>query len=79
MSSVFDERDAYLRSPYFVKEKTGDFTPFYIAVTICTIIGLSIFLLNIILGCCSRYSEYWNDRHTGIYLYLLYFIYDVLI
>lgn len=74
MSSVFDDRTAYLRSPYYTKEKTGDYTPFYIAVTICSILGVSIFLLNIILGCCSRYSGYWNSRHTGmtfcIYIFL---------
>ncbi|KAG5872920.1 hypothetical protein JTB14_031078 [Gonioctena quinquepunctata] len=26
---------------------------------------ITLFLLNIILGCCSKYSGYWNDRHTG--------------
>lgn len=65
MSVVFDERDAYLKSPYFKKHEYGDFTPFYITVTICAVIGVSIFVLNIVLGCCSRYSGYWNDRHTG--------------
>lgn len=43
----------------------GDFTPFYIVVTICSIIGFSLFILNIFLGCCSKYSDYWQDRHTG--------------
>nr|CAH7757778.1 unnamed protein product [Callosobruchus chinensis] len=65
MSSVLDERDAYLKSPYFKKHEYSDFSPFYITITICTVIGLTIFLINIFLGCCSRYSEYWNDRHTG--------------
>lgn len=65
MSAVFDDREAYRESPYFKKHEYGDFTPFYIAVTICTVIGLTIFILNIVLGCCSRYSGYWNDRHTG--------------
>jgi hypothetical protein len=63
--SVFDDRDAYKSNPYFQKSEYGDFTPFYITVTICTILGVSIFILNIVLGCCSRYSDYWNDRHTG--------------
>ncbi|XP_074027971.1 wurmchen 1 transmembrane protein [Leptinotarsa decemlineata] len=65
MSSVLDEREAYLNNPYFKKHEYGDFTPFYIIVTVCSVVGFSIFLLNIILGCCSRYSGYWNDRHTG--------------
>lgn len=43
----------------------GDFTPFYIVITICSIIGLSLFILNIVLGCCSKYSAYWQDKHTG--------------
>lgn len=45
----------------------GNFTPFYIAITICTIIGFALFVINIALGCCSSYSEYWNDRHTGMF------------
>ncbi|XP_019868858.2 uncharacterized protein LOC109597571 [Aethina tumida] len=63
--SVLDDRNAYLKSPYFTKSEYGDFTPFYITVTICTVIGLSIFILNIVFGCCSRYSGYWSDRYTG--------------
>lgn len=65
MSVVFDERDAYLKSPYFKKHEYGDFSAFYVTVSICAVVGISIFILNIVLGCCSRYSEYWNDRHTG--------------
>lgn len=65
MTSVFDDKDAYLKSPYYIKDKTGIFTPFYVTIGICTIIGLSIFVLNIILGCCSNHSTYWKDRYTG--------------
>lgn len=64
--SVLESRDDFRQNPYFAnKTEYGDFTPFYITVTICTILGVSLFVLNIVLGCCSRYSEYWNDRHTG--------------
>lgn len=63
--SVLEERDAYLKSPYFEKHEYGDFTPFYVTVTILTILAVILFVLNIALGCCSRYSGYWNDRHTG--------------
>lgn len=65
--SVLDdfERKAYLDSPYFKKHEYGDFTPFYITIAICTVIGAVLFIINIALGCCSRYSGYWNDRHTG--------------
>lgn len=67
MSSVLDEseRKAYLQSPYFKKHEYGDFTPFYVTVAICTILAFILFVINVVLGCCSRYSEYWNDRHTG--------------
>ncbi|XP_045464770.1 uncharacterized protein LOC123674013 [Harmonia axyridis] len=65
MSAVFDEREEYLKSSYFKKHIYSDFSPFYITVTICAIVGLSIFILNFVLGCCSRYSDYWGDRHTG--------------
>ncbi|XP_065171755.1 uncharacterized protein wrm1 [Atheta coriaria] len=64
--SVLDinERRAYLQSPYFKKHEYGDFSPFYITVTVCTIIAAIIIIINIV-GCCSKYSTYWNDRHTG--------------
>ena len=65
--SVLDinERRAYLENPLYEKQEFGDFTPFYITITIITIVGFTLFALNIVFGCCSRYSKYWNDRHTG--------------
>ncbi|KAJ2954032.1 hypothetical protein O0L34_g2243 [Tuta absoluta] len=42
----------------------GDFTPFYIAIAICSVILGLILILNVVC-CCSRYSDYWLDRHTG--------------
>lgn len=44
--------------------KVGDFTPFYIVIAISSVILGLIFILNIVC-CCSRYSDYWLDRHTG--------------
>lgn len=77
--SVLDEyeRKAYLQSPYFTKHEYGDFTPFYITVAVCTVLATILFVINIVLGCCSRYSGYWNDRHTGknvIRLFIIFFI-----
>ncbi|XP_061717522.1 uncharacterized protein LOC133525216 [Cydia pomonella] len=44
--------------------RVGDFTPFYIAIAISSVILGLIIILNV--GCCcSRYSDYWLDRHTG--------------
>ncbi|XP_059055279.1 uncharacterized protein LOC131849263 [Achroia grisella] len=42
----------------------GDFTKFYIAIAICSVILGFLLILNVVC-CCSRYSEYWLDRHTG--------------
>ncbi|KAG8226482.1 hypothetical protein J437_LFUL007364 [Ladona fulva] len=47
------------------KKLYGDFTPFYVVITICTVIGFALFLLNIIFCCCSRYKEYWQNSDTG--------------
>lgn len=66
--SVLEERDDYLKNPYFQKREYGDFTPFYITITICTILAAVLFIINIVLGCCSRHSEYWNERHTGRFI-----------
>ncbi|KAI8431099.1 hypothetical protein MSG28_001155 [Choristoneura fumiferana] len=44
--------------------RVGDFTPFYITIAICSIILGLIIILNVVC-CCSRYSDYWLDRHTG--------------
>jgi hypothetical protein len=45
--STIEEREEYLRNPFFTKH-------IYV-----------LFALNIIFGCCSKYKEYWEDRHTG--------------
>ncbi|GLG93490.1 Uncharacterized protein GBIM_00889 [Gryllus bimaculatus] len=51
-------------SPLFEKE-FGDFTAFYIAITICTVLGGFLFILNIVFCCCSKYKDYWQDSDTG--------------
>lgn len=56
--------------PYFTFENPEyNFEKFHIVIAICTVIGAILFILNIALGCCSRYSEYWNDIHTGNFLF----------
>jgi hypothetical protein len=45
----------------------GDFTAFYVTVSICTVLGAFLFLVNIALCCCSRYKNYWQDSNTGEY------------
>jgi len=65
MSTIEDERKAYLSNPYFTGHIYGSFKPFYVTISICTVVLLSIIILNIILGCCSKHRKYWQDRHTG--------------
>lgn len=65
MSSTIEERTAYLNNPFFTKHPYGDFSPFYITIGICTVLGFFIFALNIFIGCCSKHKHYWQDRHTG--------------
>lgn len=47
-----------------IVSKIGDFTPFYIAIAICSVILGFLIILNVVCS-CSRYSDYWLDRHTG--------------
>ncbi|XP_012285165.1 uncharacterized protein LOC105702279 [Orussus abietinus] len=63
--SILDERKEYLNNPFFEKHEYGDFTPFYITITICSVIGGFLFILNVAFCWCSRHREYWQDRHTG--------------
>lgn len=66
-ADIFQNKEAYLQNTYFQNHKRehGDFTPFYITITICTLLFVFIIVLNVTLGCCSQYSAYWVDRHTG--------------
>nr|CAD7398117.1 unnamed protein product [Timema poppensis] len=63
--SFLDDPNEYLKNPYAQEKEYGDFTAFYITITICTVFGAFLFLLNVIFCCCSRYKEYWQDSNTG--------------
>lgn len=52
-------------SSILFEKEIGDFTPFYATITICTLLGGFLFILNIVFGCCSSYREYWADGNTG--------------
>ncbi|KAI4470008.1 deadenylation complex subunit pan3 [Holotrichia oblita] len=76
MSSISD-----YHNPSFYNPEFGDFSRFYIVIAVITTIGTLLFLLNLVLGCCSQHTYYWGDRHTGmknlkphINDYILYFI-----
>ncbi|XP_043465175.1 uncharacterized protein LOC122500344 [Leptopilina heterotoma] len=62
--SVLDDRTEYLK--YNTGPKLfGDFTPFYVTITICSVIGIFLIILNVTFCWCSRHRRYWQDRHTG--------------
>lgn len=66
------ESDAYFAgndtykpiNPILSKVGDGDFTPFYIVIAISAVVLGALIILNVVC-CCSRYSDYWLDRHTG--------------
>lgn len=63
--STIEERSEYLNNPYFTKHIYGDFTAFYVTIGICSVFLAVLILVNILFGCCSKYKDYWQDRHTG--------------
>ncbi|CAL7935562.1 unnamed protein product [Xylocopa violacea] len=63
--SILDEREDYLKNPFFVKHEYSDFTPFYVTVGICSIILTVLCILNIGFCLCSSHRSYWCSPHTG--------------
>lgn len=64
--TTIEERSAYLKNPYFEKPIYGDFSTFYVTIAVCSVFCLVIFVLNLVLGCCSKHRQYWQDRYTGM-------------
>ncbi|TGZ50814.1 Uncharacterized protein DBV15_01753 [Temnothorax longispinosus] len=62
--SILDEREEYLKNPYFKGHEYGDFTPFYVTIAFCSVLGGVLFILNIVFCWCSRHRDYWQNRHT---------------
>lgn len=65
--STVEEREEYLYNPlrYLTPKLHGDYTPFYVTITIFTLFGLFLILLNSICGCCSENKWYWCGKYTG--------------
>lgn len=63
--TTIEERSEYLNNPFFTKHLYGDWSPFYRTIAVCSLFCAIIFILNLVIGCCSKYREYWQDRHTG--------------
>lgn len=63
-----DDRTAYMKNPFyrvFKEKEIGDFTTFYVWITICTIVGLALIILNVFFCWCSKHKYYWQDPNTG--------------
>lgn len=65
MSVVLDDPEAYKKNPLYNDHIYGDFTPFYVTISICTILGLALILLNVFFCYCSSHRYYWKDSDTG--------------
>jgi len=65
--SVLSDDTTWQNNPYYKEhgDEWSDYTGFYVAISICTLFGLSIIILNLVLCCCSPYKEYWRDPDTG--------------
>ena len=65
--SVLIDDDTWKSNPWYqlYGPEKSDYTGFYIGITICTIFGLAVIILNFVLCCCTRYKYYWRDPNTG--------------
>uniref|UniRef100_A0A069DP63 Uncharacterized protein n=1 Tax=Panstrongylus megistus TaxID=65343 RepID=A0A069DP63_9HEMI len=64
--SVNDDPNEFMKNPIYLKHKEfGDFTAFYATITVCTIFGFALFILNIFFCWCSKHRDYWQDSNTG--------------
>lgn len=77
--TTIEERSEYLKNPFLGRPIYGDFSPFYTTIAVCSVFCAVIFILNIVLGCCSKHKQYWQDRHSGKYFVKLCmsFMFDV--
>uniref|UniRef100_A0A1B6M951 Uncharacterized protein n=1 Tax=Graphocephala atropunctata TaxID=36148 RepID=A0A1B6M951_9HEMI len=65
MSGLLDDPEEFKRNPLYKDHIYGDFAPFYITISICTILALALFILNIFFCWCSSHRQYWKDSDTG--------------
>lgn len=60
-----DPGNEYMKNPLYKDREFGDFTAFYVTISICTIFALILFVINIFFCWCSEYRHYWIDSNTG--------------
>lgn len=63
--SVLDNREEYKKYNKDLVPIYGDFTTFYEVITLCTLFGVFLIVLNVTFCWCSQHSKYWKAKHTG--------------
>lgn len=71
INSTFSGNDTSEEYIDTVESNVGNFTPFYVAIAISSVL-LGLLLLMNIVCCCSRFAGYWLDKHTGTDFYLIF-------
>jgi len=76
--SILIDADEWKNNPWYQLhgDQPSDYTGFYVAITICTVVLFSLFGLNLVICCCGPYKHYWRDPNTGNRLLLPVFIHS---
>ncbi len=60
------EGPEYDYNPNYNQERLhSDYTGFYLGISLCLAVAILLLALNVLLGCCSPWRSYWNNRNTG--------------
>ncbi|XP_076057060.1 wurmchen 1 transmembrane protein isoform X2 [Oratosquilla oratoria] len=54
-----------LNRQFDIKPEYFNYTPFYVVISICTILAAVLLLVNWICCCCHEHQKYWSDPDTG--------------
>lgn len=52
----------------------SDYTGFYTGILLLLVFAVGLLVLNLVCACCSPWSKYWREIHTGNRLILPVFI-----
>ncbi len=65
--SILIDNEEWKNNPWYLEHgpEKVTYTAFYVGISICTIVGLTIIILNFVFCCCSPYKDYWRDPDTG--------------
>uniref|UniRef100_A0A1B6DF05 Uncharacterized protein n=2 Tax=Clastoptera arizonana TaxID=38151 RepID=A0A1B6DF05_9HEMI len=65
MSVILEDPNEFKKNPLYKDREFGDFTAFYITISICSLFAIILFVFNIFFCWCSKYRDYWVDSNTG--------------